>query len=256
MFNVLLVEDEKVIRQGMVVLIEEVAIGFKVLWEAEDGTRAWDILKHETPDVLITDIRMPNMDGLQLIQKTRVLYPEMSVVIVSGYDDFAYARQAIMYGVEDYLLKPIDRVEFVTTMERVYAKCEVKKKVLHESVMGSHPDFRKTNSPMIQQVMSYVIECIGSEITLQSAAELVHVHPNYLSQLFKKETGKTFSQYVREIRLIKAKKLLQETKLKVYDVARISGYVSDKHFIRIFKQEEGMTPKQYRFVHQNVKQSH
>lgn len=246
MYNVLLVEDEKVIRNGMVVLINEVAVGFKAMWEAGDGTRAWEILQHEMPDVLITDIRMPKMDGLHLIRKAKTLYPDMPVVIVSGYDDFEYARRAIKYGVQDYLLKPINRVEFVSTMEKVHARCEAQKEETDASDSQPHPALSETDSPIIQEIKTYVLHHMDAEISLQAAAEKVHVHPNYLSQLFKKETGKNFSQFIREIRLSRAKELLRETNLKIYEVARLSGYVSDKHFTRVFKSAEGKTPKEYR----------
>jgi YesN/AraC family two-component response regulator len=242
MYKVLLVEDERIIREGLKTLIEKVTTGFCVVAEAEDGKEALHYLRTDMPDLIITDIRMREIDGLAMIGKIREMYEELPIVIISGYGDFQYAQKALKHKVTDYLLKPIDRIELVGTLEKIRQSLERKK----QSVAAEQTESQKEERYIIRKVKNYIQDHTDGDLRLQTLADFVHLNPIYLSQLFKTETGENVSDYVTRTRMKRAKQLLRETSLKIYDISRLVGYQSPKHFMIVFKKEVGMTPGGYR----------
>lgn len=232
-YKVVIAEDEKMIRKGLVTIVDQLVRDFTVIGEADNGETALHLLAHDCPDVLVTDIRMPKRDGLSLMKEVRDYFPQVRIVVVSGHEEFSYAQQAIQHGVSRYLLKPIDRTEVVSAFDEIKAR-------LSEAEESYHED------PFIQQVDAYIKAHIDQDITLTDVAKLVHLHPTYFSQWFKDKSGKNFSTYVTEKRLKRAETLLHQTNLRIYEIARMSGYQSQKHFMKLFKKEKQCTPTQYR----------
>lgn len=227
MMKLLIVDDEVMIREGLKYLLEEIIVGYEVSAMAKNGVEALELLKKEIPDALITDIRMPIMDGLQLCYKVRNQYPKLPIVIISGYEDFQYAKQALQLGVVDYLLKPIDRIELALTLKKL------------------QPDIQE-DSNIIARIQRYILNNLNKELSLQSLSDKFNLHPAYISQLYKKETKKNLNEYILEQRMLKAMQLLKDSQLKVYDIANLVGYINATHFTTVFKQYTGLTPKQYR----------
>lgn len=243
MYKLFLVEDEANIRKGLRTLIEEVIGGFQTIGEAENGKEALLALQRLKPDLLITDIRMQEMNGIEMIKRIRDHDPNMEILIISGHGDFEYAKQAIKYGVSGFLLKPVDRVElaqFLSDFSRV------RKLQSEQGAVYAEESDNGQGRQLIRKVKELVAHRLGQEISLFSIAELVHLNPQYLSALFKAETGQNFSEYVTVSRMNKAKQLLKDTNLKVYEIAELSGYASSKHFMAVFKQVIGVTPSHYR----------
>jgi two-component system, response regulator YesN len=228
--EILVVEDEVIIRQGLKVLLEQVIGGFQVI-EAKSGEEGVSLFHQRIPHLIITDIRMGGMDGLTFVSKVRQVSKDVPVIILSGHSDFEYARTAMRYGVTDYLLKPINRVELSETISRLF-KANSEEKI--------------DTSKQFQKILQYIDDQLSHEITLKHIADYVYLNPQYVGQLFKLELDKTFTEYITEERLKRAKQLLTVTNLKVYEVAQLSGYKSPKHFMTVFKQETGMTPIHYR----------
>lgn len=235
MKEVLVVEDEAIIRQGLKVLLEEVIGNYKVV-EAKSGEEGLAIVHQRLPHLIITDIRMGGMDGLAFIAKVRQVSTDLPIIILSGHSDFEYARTSLRYGITDYLLKPVNRVELSEVLSKIFKDNE---------------DENMDVSRNIQKILAYVDDHLGQELTLKQIAEYMYLHPQYIGQLFKTELNQTFSDYLTVQRLKQSKKLLKTTNLKVYEVAQLSGYKSPKHFMTLFKQEVGMTPKEYRKLSQN-----
>lgn len=241
MFKVLIAEDEKIIRLGLKALIKELTSDFIVAGEATDGERALSLIQHSQPDLLITDIRMPKMNGLSLIEKVKELIPSLPIIIISAYDEFEYAKKGIQHGVDGYLLKPINRTEFIKCMESIRQQLNQNLEELYEIQTIDHP--------LIRKITLYILKNIDKEISLSKIAQIACLHPSYLSQWFKEEMDLNFSEFVTDLRIKKAKKLLQETELKVYEVAQLVGYQSDKHFMKLFKRKVNKTPSEYRDDH-------
>ncbi|MEI3606445.1 response regulator [Pseudogracilibacillus sp. SE30717A] len=230
----MVVEDEQVIREGIKVLLEEVIMGYEVLWEATNGQRALEILNIEIPELIITDIRMPKMDGINFITLLKEKYKEVPVIVVSGYDDFIYVREALRLGVKDYLLKPINRKELTSILETI-------------SIDKEKDNNQDNNEPVIiHHIKDLIDKNLEGDLSLDYISKALNLHPNYISNLFRKHTNLKLSDYIMTRRMDKAKELLKHTNLKVYDIAFLTGFSNPKYFSSVFKKNAGMTPHQYR----------
>ncbi|WP_168735380.1 response regulator transcription factor [Cohnella fermenti] len=239
--NILLVEDEPKIRQGLRAIIEDVIKSELRIMEADNGRAAFELFRTaERTDLVITDIRMKEMDGLELLRRIKQEQKETPIVVVSGHDEFEYAREALRYGVVDYLLKPIERVELAKVIARIQAEGKEAAPAGDES---AEPDKERL---VIRKVKELIQQSLGLDISLQFLAERVYLHPKYLSETFKRETGQNLSDYVTERRIAKAKQLLTGTTLKVAEVAAMCGIPNHKYFASLFKQHTGATPTEYR----------
>ncbi|NLI22510.1 MAG: response regulator [Clostridiales bacterium] len=232
MRKVMLVEDEAVIRSGLKKLLEQVIGGFCVCAEAGDGAEALRLLPRAQPDVVITDLKMDGVSGLELIEKLHLLDANLPVIIISGYSDFQYAQTAIRHGAKAYLLKPVDRVELMQALSRA---CPA-------PAAEDDPD----GNLIVQRAKVIIKSRLSEEISLRSIAEEIGMNHQYLSAFFKKHTGKNFSRYIAEKRIALAQKHLKDSRLRVYEVAELSGYHSLKHFTGVFKEIAGCTPTEYR----------
>ncbi|MEK4714616.1 response regulator [Sporosarcina sp. FSL K6-5500] len=228
-------DDEKVIRKGIKKLLEDVITGYKVMWEASNGYEALEIANIEIPDLVITDIRMPEMNGIDFISYFKKRHPLVSVIVISGHDDFIYVREALKLGVKDYLLKPISRSELASTLQNID-----KERTSNNDIINPG---ESVNISKIKDVINRNLE---KEITLNFISNTLNLHPNYISQLFKQKTNIKLSEYIMQQRIEKSKELLTQTQLKIYDIAHLVGYVNSKHFSVVFKKIVGKTPYQYR----------
>ncbi|NQX67028.1 response regulator [Paenibacillus alba] len=254
MIQILLVEDEMNLRSRFRKLLEDVIGGCKVTGEASNGLEALEWLKTNTVDAVITDIRMKDMNGIELMKRLKEQSPLMPVVIISGYSDFGFAREALRYEVTDYLLKPVDRVELTQVIQKIA------KKINGLSPVSDHKDVHTlplaeqgiVDNPIVEerQIIRRIKEIIAlrleQDISLQYLAEQVNLNHRYLSVLFKTETGENLSDYVTQCRIEKAKNLIKHTQLKIQDISRLVGYPNAKYFMSVFKQTVGSTPTEYR----------
>lgn len=126
MYRVLVVDDEKIEREGIKFLLSREEGEFEIS-EASNGRQALEILRNEEIDLLLTDIKMPHMDGLELAKKAKEEKEELQIVIFSGYNDFSFAQEAIRYGVKEYVLKPVDPDIFSETLEKVRSEIDKNK---------------------------------------------------------------------------------------------------------------------------------
>ena len=237
--RVLLVDDEVMIREGFKQLFDWQAHDCEVVGEAGDGMEALTQIDTLRPDIVIMDINIPIMNGLKVIQLSRIKHPNTAFVIVSGYDDFSYCREALRLQITDYILKPVNYEEFGTCIDNL-------KISLFERRVSSAAEPEKQEERAITGITRYLQEHLAEEISLSVLAEQFHLNPQYISQLFKSEIGVNFLVYLTNIRMEKAKKLLLSTALSIAEVAEQSGYGDYRVFTKVFKKSEGSTPSQYR----------
>lgn len=237
--RVLLVDDEIMIREGFKRLFDWEGHECEVVGEAADGMEALARIDTLCPDIVIMDINIPIMNGLKVIQLSRIKHPGIAFVIVSGYDDFSYCQQALRLQITDYILKPVDYDEFGVCIDNLKISL-YEKRVLEEEKTGE-----KTER-VITGITRYMQEHLTEEVSLSVLAEEFHLNPQYISQLFKNEIGVGFLSYLTNIRMEKAKKLLVSTQLSMAEIADQTGYGDYRVFTKVFKKTEGITPSQYR----------
>lgn len=235
--RVLLVDDEIMIREGFKRLFDWEAYDCEVAGEAADGMEAMTQIDALRPDIVIMDINIPIMNGLKVIQLSRIKYPDMAFVIVSGYDNFEYCREALRLQITDYILKPVNYEEFGSCIDNL-------KISLFERKAADEPLHREER--VITGITRYLQKHLSEDVSLNVLSEEFHLSAQYISQLFKSEVGVNFLAYLTNIRMEHAKKLLLSTSLSVAEVSEQSGYGDYRVFTKVFKKAEGVTPSQYR----------
>lgn len=235
--QVVLVDDEIMIREGFKRLFDWAAHDCEVVGEAADGMEALAQIDHLQPDIVIMDINIPIINGVKVIQTSRMRYPDMAFIIVSGYDDFSYCREALRMRITDYILKPVNYEEFGSCIDRL-------KIALYEKRKTEEQDAQEERT--ITGIIRYLQEHLDKEISLNILADEFHLSSQYISQLFKSEIGVNFLAYLTNIRMERAKKLLLATSLSIGEISEKCGYADYRVFTKAFKKEEGSTPSQYR----------
>lgn len=235
--RVLLVDDEIMIREGFKKMFDWEAHECVVVGEAADGMEAITKIDEEQPDIVIMDINIPIINGLKVIQLSRVKYPSMAFVIVSGYDDFSYCREALRLQITDYILKLVNYEEFGSCIDRL-------KISLYNNEVKEKPVVKKER--VITGITKYMQEHLSEDVSLHILSEEFHLNSQYISQLFKNEIGVNFLTYLTNIRMEHAKKLLLSSSLSIAEVSEQSGYGDYRVFTKVFKKSEGITPSQYR----------
>ena len=235
--RVLLVDDEIMIRQGFKQLFDWEGHDCQVVGEAADGMEALTQIDALRPDIVIMDINIPIMNGLKVIQCTRLKYPQIAFVIVSGYDDFAYCREALRLKITDYILKPVNYEEFGTCIDNLKIALFQQESAREESQEEERP---------ILAITRYLQEHLSEDVSLSVLAEEFHLSAQYISQLFKNEIGVNFLAYFTNIRMERAKKLLLSSSASIGEIAEQLGFGDYRVFTKVFKKAEGVTPSQYR----------
>lgn len=240
MYNTLVVDDEFWMCEGLKVVIEQCCPDFTVTDMAYDGQEAVGYMEKNEYDLVVTDIRMGEMDGLQLIEEMHERGWDIPVVVISGYDEFEYARKALRFGVIDYLLKPLDRQEIKDVLQNL------KETRLTDKDGDSKEDLLESGMHIVDYLKKMVEHHYMDDLGIAPLANKTGYNPSYLSRVFKLDTGMGFIQYLTKKRMSVACQYLLETDLTVADIAKKSGYMDDKYFSRIFKKEFGIPPGEYR----------
>jgi two-component system response regulator YesN len=244
MLKLLVVDDELVILQGIVKILREGKTPFTQIESAMDANEAMSILSHFSPDLIITDINMPEKNGLDFIEEVKEQKLCNRFIILTGYDEFAYAKQAIRIKVIDYMLKPIDKMEILSLLRNIA------KEIIEEKDFGERQD-PKHHDPEysfhIEKILNYIQQNYQQDLSLEQFSGLTDLHPNYISYLFKKEIGMSLIHYLQGYRIEKAKELLMNHQnLPVQIIGNQVGYENPQHFMKVFKKIAGCTPGSYR----------
>ena len=216
---------------------------FEIMGEAQNGKDALEKIRLDPPDIVVTDVLMPVMNGIELADEIRNRYPRIRTLILSGFNDFEYVRDAMRGGAVDYLLKAqLDRTMLLDSLTRIsgnITRAPIKP-------LPHSPDHRPVRYCLtFSEILTHMRENMGDPITLTDVAVKFHYNKSYLCQLFRKNLGISFSRYLMSIRMEKASELLLEQGYSVSHVRELVGYPSYDHFSRHFKLTFGCTPYQY-----------
>lgn len=235
--KILIIDDEPKIRNGLSNLLAR-REGWEVAGAYENAADALKYLAVNQVDVMITDIKMPEISGLELIARIRERDKKTAIIILSGYSNFQFAQRAIELGVSRYLTKPTNPRELICVLEETEKKLGGKQEKEKDS--GKIPNL------FVQKAADYIKLNYSEKISIKEIADQLYLSPNYLSELFKKHTGKTISEYLTDYRLEKACQLLDHAEYRVGDVSGMVGIHDGRYFSNMFKKKYGMTPTEYR----------
>ncbi|MFC4302312.1 response regulator transcription factor [Cohnella boryungensis] len=246
MQQVMIVEDDVMYRYAIRSSMEWEKEGFRICGEAINGKHALDLLQDCRPDIVLTDINMPEMNGIDLIVELRQKHPLIQIVVLSSYDDFHFVKQALKSGAQDYLLKhELDSSELAGVMKRLKDSSDAAQTGAEERD-GLDIPVKETTHREVQQLMDYIKANYGQPITLQQLSQHLYLSPNYLCSLFKQETGITIVDYIKQFRIEMAKQLLESSHLKVYEIAERVGFTSSSYLCRVFKEMTGININEYK----------
>ena len=240
MIRVLMVDDEPLVRHGVVAGMDWAALGCEVVGEAQSGEEGLELARKLKPDLIITDIRMPKMDGITMMNTLREEGCAARCIVLTAHSDFEYARGALLFGADDYLLKPFRDQELTHAVARVCRKMQ------SAPAANAVPVKKESEATgYVRQAMDYIAGHYADEnISIATIAEHLRVSEGHLSHVFKKQTGMTVTNYLTKTRIEAAMALLQTGRVKVYEAAAAVGYKDVTYFSATFKKLTGLSPSE------------
>ncbi|MFR6330930.1 MAG: response regulator [Eisenbergiella sp.] len=276
MYKVAIVDDEPVIVRGLTKMIPWESYNCRVVGTAGDGQEGMKLIREQKPDILISDICMPGIDGLTMIAGMKSEFGHMQITILTGFRDFDYAQQAIRLGVIRFLLKPskMDELEeavrvMIENLEKqgITGKEDGADEGVGENALNAEgkpegeegkekaepsegKEGEETDSPascfIVKNALAYIEENYREKLKLSDVADQIYVSQWHLSKLLNKHTGQNFSEILNTIRIEKAKELLKDPSLRIGDIAEEVGFLDVAHFSRVFKKQAGMSANEFR----------
>lgn len=254
--KILIVDDEPRTREGLKRTLEKWSEGQFEITCLDNAQTAIDYLSIRSVHLLITDIRMPKMTGLKLIEILRKKKIQPMIIVISAYSEFEYAQEALRQGVINYLLKPIGKSKLIEAVEDAlrrqerWDKSKMIEKIIDEDLIDIEENVLYTRS--IRQAITYIDERYADDVSLKEVADFVHLNPSYLSTLFRDELNMSFTDYLTKVRIQRAKQLLLTTNLNVTEIAEQVGYNTPKYFNKVFKEHVDQTPSMFRKINENA----
>lgn len=255
-YTYVVVEDEDLLRSSLIKKIENLHLPLKLLGTADNGMDALELVRQVYPDLILLDIMMPVMDGMELAEKVHEQYPEIKMVIVTGYSDFELARKAIRFGVVEYLLKPIDLQELQQTLNRLLQLLQAdrerrdkveRRKFVYGQIRASKDRKNSSKAETVDLIEQFLKENFREEISLGDLAEQAGFTLDYLSRIFKKYKKESPRKFLIRLRIEEAKRiLLEQPDLGIREVGELVGYPDPYYFSRLFKEQTSIYPSEYR----------
>ncbi len=246
MYKVCVIEDETIIRKGLISAINWEQHNCTIVGEAINGAEGLKVIEKTKPDIIILDINMPIMDGLEMLSKLPAnIY---SYIIVSGHSEFNYAKNAIKYNVTEYLLKPVDHNLFNEALGRAITDLKMKRDFLNNTTEKKDKYYIMDLDPQVDSVtlnkaLGVIHQNIGCKITMETLEKATGQSSTSISNKFKKHLGVTFGEYLTNYRIQTSINLIKQLEFHLYEIAEKVGYNDYKYFNQVFKKTMGVSPK-------------
>jgi len=247
MLKVLVVDDEKLVRKGIVLGVDWLSLDCVVVAEASNGLEGLEAVRKFNPDLIITDIKMPKMDGIEMLKHLREVNKDVRVIFLTAYSDFSYAQKAVKLSAADYLLKPFQDGELEEAVLKVKKQIEDEKNQINSGVKDISMMLKKGDkSKYVMEAAEYIAKHYNDrDMSVDTIAESLGISAGHLSRIFKKETDYTIMSFITQYRIHMAMNLLSDCRYKVYEVAEMVGYRDITYFSSIFKKIVGVSPSEY-----------
>lgn len=250
MYKAFIVDDEQMIVKGLTKLINWKQLGFELVGSAFNGKSALERITDLDPHVVVSDIQLGDITGLELIESIHKTHPQILFIFISGHDDFSYCQQAISKGAVDYILKPIN-MEYLST---ILDKCNhlIENQLILDSadrisfVAKQQESENESDVKLIEKIKAYIDMNYYENIDIASIADKFFIGQTYFSELFKKEFGINFKKYLTQIRMEKAKLYIIDNKFKISGIATRVGFDDPGYFSQVFRKYTGMTPREFK----------
>ncbi len=258
MIKILIVEDEEIIRKGLVYTIDWMSMGCMVVADAENGVDGLEMIKLHSPDVVLTDIKMPRMSGIDMLEEAaKQDYTDFKSIILTSYSEFEYAKKAIQLKVFDYVLKPVDEEKLEDVISRV--KLLIEKERVNNSILeiagkkttGELVDLNVyintevSKNIYVTRALQEIRDNYSHKISVEAIAEEMGVSSSYLSRRFKDLTSLTFLDMLNKYRVQKAVEFMQQGKYRIYEISDMTGFSDYKHFCSVFKKYTNTSPTEF-----------
>ena len=249
MIKALVVDDEERMLNALEKNIHWKDCGVDYLFKAETMDEALQCYMVFKPDIIITDIEMPDGSGLELMEKLREMEASVACLCVTCHPEFSYMRKAMQLGSVDYILKPVEYEEMESVLKKIVyninsGKMDKLQSNLEQSVFSQSALYEDEKS--VLEAQNYIRQHLSNDLNVQIIASYLHCSTSHLMHIFKQKTGKTVIEYITNERIEKGKQLLKGADLQINVVAKLCGYDDYSYFTRVFKKETGFTPREYR----------
>lgn len=248
MYKAVVVEDETITRRGIVLTVNWASLNCVLAGEASNGEEGASLIARISPDIVITDVKMPRMDGVEMISKLRQEGCNSKFIILTAHSDFKYAQSALRMGVSDYLLKPLkdgELEEVISKITQETGEYPSPAKIVPNPAILQFNLEKHGKSKYVEEAIQYIHSHYQEDITISVVADYMELSEGYLSRMFKKETDYTFTNYLTYYRIRLAMNLLKDCRVKVYEVADRIGYSDTAYFSAQFKKIVGLSPSEY-----------
>lgn len=248
--RILIAEDEEIARLALRRICEGSGCPVEVVSEVGTGRQVIEAVELARPDIILMDVAMPGIDGLTAAREIRQRYPATRIVIVSAHENFEYAQQALRLGATDYLLKPVRPEQLVHLLQILCADHDsgiAQAQVETTSRQDKQEQAQKNpHAHVLKHACDYIAAHYMQSLTLEQVAEQVALAPTYFSRIFKQQMGCTFVEFLTQVRLEEAKRLLRTTGMSVTEISYAVGYQSPNYLSELFRAVEGVTASAYR----------
>lgn len=238
MYTLMIVEDEPLEQHALRMIVNRQFPYITVLENAKTGREAVEKCREYKPDILLMDIRMPELSGLDAQKEILEFHPDVKTIIVTAYSLFSLAHEAIELRVVDFLLKPVAPETLTKSINKAIG-------MLESTHTGTAKE--QDTAAAIEKALQYIKQNgISRNLSLEEVANQVYLSEAYFSRYFKKKTGVSFTKYVSDMKIKEAKRLLLETDYPIYRIANDLAYSDSAYFAKVFARYTGMQPLKFR----------
>lgn len=254
--RVVIVEDEEIIRKGLEMAIDWMEYGCVVIGTAENGAEGLELILRERPDIVLTDIKMPKLSGLDMVEQASAELPFYSIILTS-YSEFKLAQKALKIGASDYLSKPVDRDELKKVLDKIrrhltnQSRYDAIEQMSQKRTLTSEDEWsifqmaKTSDNIYVKRTYQLIKERYQEKISVNDVAEELGVSVSYLSRKLKTHLNITFVDLLNQYRIKKALMLLEEGNQKIYEISDQVGFSEYKHFSSVFKKFTGSSPTEF-----------